>query len=89
MTKIAKAHETLSRMSTAGTPSITARIKYPTARMRQSRFGIVKVNKSMDADSAITMGKKAKARRWRTLKAIFSIELRGSGPRPACGLPLD
>jgi hypothetical protein len=75
MTKIAKAHETLSRISTAGTPSIAAKIKYPTASVRQSRLGIVKVNKSMDADSAITLGKKAKARRWRTLEAIFSTEL--------------
>jgi hypothetical protein len=71
MTKIAKPQETLRRISTAGTPSIAARIKYPTASAKQSRLGIVKVNKSRDADSAITVGKKAKARRWRALEAIF------------------
>jgi hypothetical protein len=82
--KIAKAHEILRRISTAGTPSITAKTKYPTPRVKQIRFGIVKVNKSIDAAKAIRVGKKAKAERWRKPKAIFfQSDCWKAGPRPA------
>jgi hypothetical protein len=67
---IAKAQDMLRRISAAGTPSDAARIRYPSARLTQIRLGMVKVKRSIDADRAMSPGKKASAERWRSVEAM-------------------
>src|SRR5271163_328073 len=80
--RIAKAQEILRAISAAGTPSDAARTRYPIARLKQTR--LVKVNRSIDADSAMSAGKKASAERWRSVEAI----VRWSVPRARRGVEL-
>jgi hypothetical protein len=68
--RIAKPHDIFRRISMAGTPSSAAKITYPSARATQIRLGIVKVRRSIDAESAMRMGKKAKIERWIRFEAI-------------------